>query len=111
MYDWMHDLRLAVRQLLRSKTFTVTVVLTLAVGIGMNAAIFTIVDSVLLRPLGYRDANRIYGLGTRLTQQNRSIPRVGGGDFDDMAARIGSLEYAAYYQNYEDGLQAAGRTL
>ena len=111
MYDWMHDLRLAVRQLLRSKTFTVTVVLTLAVGIGMNAAIFTVVDSVLLRPLGYRDADRIYGLGTRFTQQNRSIPRVGGGDFDDMAARIGSLEYAAYYQNYEDGLQAAGRTL
>jgi putative ABC transport system permease protein len=111
MYDWMHDLRLAVRQLLRSKTFTVTVVLTLAVGIGMNAAIFTIVDSVLLRPLGYRDANRIYGLGTRFPQQNRSIPRVGGGDFNDLAERIGSLEYAAYYQNYEDGLQAAGRTL
>jgi hypothetical protein len=42
--------------------FTLTVILTLALGIGLNAAIFTMVDCVLLRPLGYRDANRIYGL-------------------------------------------------
>lgn len=111
MYDWMHDLQLAVRQLLRSKTFTLTVVLTLAVGIGLNAAIFTMVDCVLLRPLGYHDAERIYGLETRFVQENRSIPRMGGGDFNDTATRISSLEYAAYYRNYEDGLQAAGRTL
>jgi putative ABC transport system permease protein len=111
MYDSMHDLRLAARQLLRSKTFTLTVVLTLAVGIGLNAAIFTMVDCVLLRPLGYRDANRIYGIGTRFVQENRSIPRLGGDDFNDVATRLTSLEYAAYYSNYEDGLQAAGRTL
>ena len=111
MYDWIHDLQLAVRQLLRSKTFTLTVVLTLAIGIGLNAAIFTMVDCVLLRPLGYRDANRIYGIGTRFVQENRSIPRLGGNDFNDAATRVSSFEYAAFYSNYEDGLQAAGRTL
>jgi putative ABC transport system permease protein len=111
MYNWMHDLRLAVRQLLRSKTFTLTVILTLAVGIGLNAAIFTMVDCVLLRPLGYRDADRIYGLNTRFLDESRSIPRLGGGDFNDVATRLQSLEYAAYYRNYQDGLQAAGRTL
>ena len=62
---WLQDLRHAFRQLRRSPSFSATVVLTLAVGIGLNAAIFTIVDCVLLRPLGYRDADRIYSIDSR----------------------------------------------
>ncbi len=111
MYEMMRDLRLAVRQLRRSMTFTVAVILTLALGIGLNAAIFTMVDCVLLRPLGYHDADRIYGLNTRFLEEHRAIPRVGGGDFSDVAERVGSIEYAAYYNAYQDGLQAAGRTV
>ena len=111
MFDLVHDLRLAVRQLLRSKTFTATVILTLAVGIGLNAAIFTMVDCVLLKPLGYHDADRIYGLNTHFIDENRSIPRLGGDDYADLAQQVGSLEYTAYYQSYDDGLQVVGRTL
>src|SRR5271156_461747 len=59
---WIQDLRYALRQLRRSGSFAWAVVLTLAVGIGLNAAMFTIVDCVLLRPLGYHDANRIYSI-------------------------------------------------
>ncbi len=109
--DSIHDLRLAIRQLRRSGTFTFTVILTLAVGIGLNAAIFTMVDCVLLRPLGYHDANLIFGINTRFLNEGRVIPRIGGGDFTDLAQGMGSLEYAAYYSNYQAGLQAAGRTL
>ena len=109
--DSMHDLRLAIRQLGRSGTFTFAVILTLAVGIGLNAAIFTMVDCVLLRPLGYHDADRIFGINTRFLEEGRAIPRLGGGDFADLAQRVGSLEYAAYYSAYPDGLQAAGRTI
>ena len=111
MLSAIHDLRLAIRQLRRSGSFTFAVILTLALGIGLNAAIFTMVDCVLLRPLGYHDADRIYGLNTRFLQEGRSIPRLGGADFTDVARRVGSLEYAAYYSVYPDGVQAAGRTL
>jgi putative ABC transport system permease protein len=52
MYEAIRDLRLAIRQLRRSGTFTFAVILTLALGIGLNAGIFTMVDCVLLRPLG-----------------------------------------------------------
>ncbi|WP_263355679.1 ABC transporter permease [Acidicapsa ligni] len=109
--DAMRDLRFAIRQLRRSGAFTLTVILTLALGIGLNAAIFTMVDCVLLRPLGYHDADRIYGINTRFTDEGRAIPRVGGADFTDLASRITSLESAAYYQSYPDGLQAGSRTL
>jgi putative ABC transport system permease protein len=111
MNSVIQDLRLAVRQLRRSGTFTLTVILTLALGIGLNAAIFTMVDCVLLRPLGYHDADRIYGLNTRFTNEGRSIPRVGGADFTDLASKISSLQYAAYYNTWQDGLQAGARTL
>jgi putative ABC transport system permease protein len=107
IWDW----RLVVRQLLRSRTFTFGVVLTLSLGIGLNAAIFTMVDCVLLRPLGYQDADRIYSLNTRFLDENRSIAKIGDGDFADLARGVHSLESVAYYNSFQDGLQTGGRTL
>src|SRR5213594_1996936 len=56
---FLHDLKFAVRSLWRSKGLAATVVLTLALGIGANAAIFTLVRGVLLRPLVNRDESRL----------------------------------------------------
>ncbi|HEV3201269.1 MAG TPA: ADOP family duplicated permease [Bryobacteraceae bacterium] len=59
MTEFLHDVKFAVRSLARVKGLTITVVLTLALGIGANAAIFTLVRGVLLRPLVNRDEDRL----------------------------------------------------
>src|SRR5213592_4077942 len=55
----LRDVKFAVRSLARTKGLTITVILTLALGIGANAAIFSVVRGVLLRPLTNRDENRL----------------------------------------------------
>jgi predicted permease len=57
------DLKFAIRQLRKSPGFTVTAVLTLALGIGANTAIFTLIDSIMLRPLPFPDQDRLMRIG------------------------------------------------
>src|ERR1700678_2305418 len=66
----MQDIRYGLRMIWKSPGFTTVVVLTLALGIGANTAIFSVVYAVLLRPLPYRDASR-------LIVMNETTPRVG----------------------------------
>src|SRR4051812_38394285 len=64
------DLFLAGRNAFRRPGFTLLVVLTLALGIGVNSAVFALLDSVLLRPLPYRDPARLVFLWQTLPTQN-----------------------------------------
>src|SRR5882724_3656649 len=59
MMNFLNDLKFAIRSLGRTKGLTITVILTLALGIGANAAIFTLVRGVLMRPLVNRDEDRL----------------------------------------------------
>src|SRR5499433_2388860 len=90
--SFIADLRFAYRSFTRAKGLAVTVVVTLALGIGANAAIFSVVRSVLLRPLVNRDADRlIYIRQTAKGTENLtfSVPEIN--DFKSRATTIAAF--------------------
>jgi putative ABC transport system permease protein len=101
--DLLRDLRYAGRNLRRNRGFATLTILIMALGIGANTAVFSIINAVLLRPLSYRDPGRIVTLSnasnnpeaTALSRQV-SIP-----NFEDWQAQSASFEAMAYYGSRE----------
>ncbi len=74
----MRDLRYAIRVLLKAPTFTIAAVFTLALCIGANTAIYTVVDRVLLRPLPYPQPERLAEVVTRFSRGGIGYGQTGG---------------------------------
>jgi predicted permease len=79
--SWLSDFRFALRSLVGVKGLTLTVIVTLALGIGANAAIFSVVNGVLLRPLVNRDQDRLIYIrqsapGVGYENANFSVPEI-----------------------------------
>src|SRR6202171_2517906 len=88
---FLNDLKTALRSLSNAKGLTITVVLTLALGIGANAAIFTLVRGVLLRPLVNRDEDRLIYIrqsarGIGIDNTTFSVPEI-----QDLRGRVKTL--------------------
>ncbi|PYJ07430.1 MAG: hypothetical protein DMF06_15770 [Verrucomicrobia bacterium] len=104
----MNDLRCAIRQLLSSPGFTFVAVLTLALGIGANTAIFTVVNAVFLEKLPYRDADRIAVIWeTNAARPGRSNV-VGPANFIRWKERATAFESLAAYAETRANLVDGG---
>ena len=93
--DLLQDLRFGVRASLRAPLFTLLAVLTLALGIGANAAVFGVVKSVLLNPLPYRDADRLVRVYAQATDGSMQRSGLSVGAAVDVAQRARSLSQVA----------------
>ena len=88
----MHDLRLAVRNLVRRPAFSAIAILTLALGIGANAAVFSVSSAVLLAPLPYDDPDEIVILNERSPQfPTGSVTRYNYEDWRDRASSFDAM--------------------
>ena len=95
MQNLLYDLRFALRQLRKSIGVAVLAILTLALGIGANTAIFTVIDSVLLRPLPYDHSGRLVYIGSKADKP--SFSATSWLNFADIRSQARLLENIAGY--------------
>jgi predicted permease len=95
----LQDFRFALRLLVKDRTFTITALLTLAICIGANAAMLSVVRSVVLKPLPFADADRIVLLYN--SYPNAGAPRVGAAvpDYYDRQSAVPALDQTALFRN------------
>lgn len=111
--EWMEelrqDVRVALRMLLRSPAFTIVAVLTLAVGIGANTAIFGVMRSVLLRPLPYAEPEQLVQIWTDHRALGRAEPEwLAPPDFLDIRDQNKAFSSVATYQGWGPDITGTG---
>src|SRR5437016_3955776 len=89
------DLRYALRTLRRHQAFAVAAILTIALGVGSNTAVFSVVRAVLLRPLPFRSAERLVMIWQ--THPDIRLLQVTAQDFEEWRATSHSFEEIAAY--------------
>jgi putative ABC transport system permease protein len=105
--SFWRDLRFGVRMLAKNPAFTAIAVLTLALGIGANTAIFSVIDAALLRPLPYPNADRIVVLYELDKDKQNDDPAPA--DFLDFQRQSSSFAHLAAYRGMPSNLSANGQ--
>lgn len=108
MYNLLWDLRYGARSLGRSPGFSGTIVLTLALGIGASSTVFTFVNAVLLRPLPWKDANRIVFVSSTSPGKSTLSESVSFPDFLDWQEQNRVFEQMVATRPYEWNITADG---
>lgn len=108
------DIRYAVRNLLNARGFTIIAVITLALGIGANTAMFSVVNAVLLRPLPFRDPQQLMAVGEFDARRGPTASNLGSvsyPDFSDIRARNHFFQDVAAYADNELTLTGVAQPL
>ncbi|HEX5233807.1 MAG TPA: ABC transporter permease [Silvibacterium sp.] len=105
----LRDVRHALRQLLRMPGFSLAAIVTLALGIGANTAIFSVVNSVLRHPAGVDHPERIAVMKVRYPQFSLDIPYVSAPDYSDAASLKGLIAAAALEDTASFNTELSGR--
>src|SRR6267143_2138517 len=110
MNSLLQDFRFGLRMLIKNPIFTLVAIVTLALGIGANTAIFSVVDAVLLRPLPYPEANRLVFLWS--TMNSQGVPTSGSAlpDYYGWRDQNHVFDGLAAFYNGDFNLSSAGGT-
>ena len=100
MKSFWQDIRYGIRVLAKSPGVTAVAILTLALGIGANTAMFSVVNAVLLRPLAYREPDRIVTISSLWTKNARH-GQVSSPDYHDWHDQATAFDSMAYYKDEE----------
>src|SRR5258705_11305505 len=104
------DIRYGIRGLLRNPSFTLIAIVTLALGIGANTAIFSLVRGVLLRPLPFSEPERLIGIRESKVGEGHNNP-MAWRSFAEFRDKTQTLESIAAYQNTNPDIEQADGTM
>ncbi len=111
METLLQDIRYGWRMLARNPGFTAIAVLTLAIGIGASTAIFSVVNTVLLRPLPYRQPDELVVVSETLPGMSADEIGVAAGEYQDYRDRNRSFSQVAAYESNGFNLTGVGQPL
>lgn len=103
------DLKHAVRMLVKNPGFSVTAILALALGIGANASIFSVVNAVVLRPFPYRDPDRLLLISESIPKLGGQILTVPAPDTVDFQTQSQTFDAVGSFQNLTHELSGRGQ--